>query len=219
MSDNLNKWLNSDVINDGNNLKSTDESILKLGNSHRPYNRSIMHEWERPIMELDAKLVTQNGGSILNVGYGMGIIDNYIRSHNPKKHTVIEVHPQIAEIARSKGYNVIEGDWMDIIDDFIKNEIKFDGVYFDTYSFDRPDWFLFSKRVSEILNPEGVYSYFNAAAAHSQGVAKYLKSKGWNFKKYEIEVERINIIEETEVPELYTHVCISWKRNRLFNNI
>lgn len=219
MSDNLNKWLNSNAINDRNTLKSTDDSVLKLGNSQLPYNRSIMHEWERPIMELDAKLVTQNGGSILNVGYGMGIIDNYIRSHNPKKHTVIEVHPQIAEIARSNGYNVIEGDWMDIIDDFIKNEIKFDGVYFDTYSFDRPDWFLFSKRVSEILNSEGVYSYFNADAARSQGVAKYLKSKGWNFKKYEIEVERINIIEEIEVPELYTHVCISWKRNRLFNNM
>ena len=54
-----------------------------------------------------------------------------IRSHNPKEHTVIEIHPQLAETARSSGYNVIEGDWLDIIDDFIKNEIKFDGVYFD----------------------------------------------------------------------------------------
>lgn len=212
MNNNLNKWLNSDVINDGDTLKSTDEDILKLAGLEPPYNRSIMHGWERPIMELDAKLVTQNNGSILNVGYGMGIIDGYIRSHNPKEHTVIEVHPQLAETARSSGYNVIEGDWLDIIDDFIKNEIKFDGVYFDTYSFDRPDWLLFARKVSEILNPEGVYSYFNAAAARRQRVAKYLKSNGWNSETHEIEVERINIMEETKIPESYMHTCISWKR-------
>ena len=86
MNNNLNKWLNSDVINDGDTLKSTDEDILKLGSIEPPYNRSVMHEWERPIMELDAKLVMQNGGSILNIGHGMGIIDGYIRSHNPEKH-------------------------------------------------------------------------------------------------------------------------------------
>ena len=81
-----------------------------------------------------------------------------------------------------------------------------------TYSFDRPDWLLFARKVSEILNPEGVYSYFNAAAARRQRVAKYLKANGWNSETHEIEVERINIMEETKIPESYTHTCISWKR-------
>jgi len=213
MKDKLNKWLNSSVINNGDTLKSTNEDILKFGSSLPSYNQSIMHEWERPIMELDAKLVTQNSGSILNIGHGMGIIDGYIRSHNPEKHTVIEIHPQIAETARSNGYNVFEGDWMDIVDDFIKNRIKFDGIYFDTYSFNRPEWYLFTKKVSEILKTGGIYSYFNGDAAQAQGVEPYLKHYGWNSEVHKIDVERIRIIEETEVPETHTHSCICWKKS------
>lgn len=211
IEDNLNRWLNSDAINNGDTLRSNDEQLLKLEIEH---GESIMHDWERPIMELDAKLVTQNGGSILNVGHGMGIIDGYIRSYNPEKHTIIEIHPQIAETARSNGYNVLEGDWIGIVNNFIKNGTKFDGIYFDTYSFDRPDWTLFTDKVSMILNPGGIYCYFNGGAARSQGVDVILKSKNWYSETHEVEVKRKKVIEGKEVSKAYTHSCIFWKKHK-----
>jgi type IV protein arginine methyltransferase len=44
----------------------------------------IMMEWEREIMEASARAICINGGDILNVGFGMGIIDSYIQLLKPK---------------------------------------------------------------------------------------------------------------------------------------
>ena len=73
-SDDLEAWLNTDPQLDG--------EYLHLPDWHAPLQQHVMHEWERPLMAADAKQLCKNGGSILNVGYGMGIIDGYIKSYN-----------------------------------------------------------------------------------------------------------------------------------------
>ena len=35
--------------------------------------KEIMMEWETPIMKEHAKIVTENSGDILEIGFGMGI--------------------------------------------------------------------------------------------------------------------------------------------------
>lgn len=35
------------------------------------------------------------GGDVLNVGFGLGIIDTAIQSHRPRSHTIIEAHPDV----------------------------------------------------------------------------------------------------------------------------
>jgi protein arginine N-methyltransferase 2 len=34
--------------------------------------------WEKPLMEVHAKIICSKGGDILNVGFGLGIIDTFI---------------------------------------------------------------------------------------------------------------------------------------------
>lgn len=140
--------------------------------------QEIMQKWETPIMKYDAKRLCKDGGSILNIGYGMGIIDGFIRDHKPDKHTIIEVHPQIVENAKAAGYeNVLEGDWLDIVKNMTE---QFDAIYFDTYCFDRDDWAIFTKdHVDRLLKPGGRFSYFNRDAARHQKVAELCEAKGW----------------------------------------
>jgi protein arginine N-methyltransferase 2 len=40
---------------------------------------AVMMQWEEPLMAAHANLICQNGGDILNVGFGMGIIDDAIQ--------------------------------------------------------------------------------------------------------------------------------------------
>ncbi len=175
----IKKWTQTDI-------ELTSEFLKAPHFTNDPGGHQIMHEWETPIMRQDAKRLCEGGGSILNIGYGMGIIDGFIRDHKPDKHTIIEVHPQIVENAKAAGYeNVLEGDWLDVVKNMTE---QFDAIYFDTYCFDRDDWAIFTKdHADRLLKPGGRYSYFNAGAARHQKVAELCEAKGW---KSSVEVVR-----------------------------
>ena len=57
----------------------------------------VMMDWEDDIMSASAAYVTEGGGDILEIGFGMGISAGYIQSHSISSHTIIENHPQILE--------------------------------------------------------------------------------------------------------------------------
>ena len=101
---------------------------------HEHQELEVMMSWEDPIMRRSAEFACQNGGDILEIGFGMGIASNYIQDHGVSSHTIIELHPQIAEKARQwaadkPSVTVIEGDWIDILPTLG----SFDGIFFDTY--------------------------------------------------------------------------------------
>ena len=52
----------------------------------------VMMNWEDEIMSASAAYVTENGGDILEIGFGMGISAGYIQSHSISSHTIIENH-------------------------------------------------------------------------------------------------------------------------------
>ena len=55
----------------------------------------VMMDWEDEIMSASAAYACQNGGDILEIGFGMGISAGYIQSHSINSHTICENHPQI----------------------------------------------------------------------------------------------------------------------------
>ena len=57
--------------------------------------REVMMDWETPLMKKHAKIVTENGGDILEIGFGMGICSNFIQQYNIKSHTIIEINDQV----------------------------------------------------------------------------------------------------------------------------
>ena len=50
----------------------------------------VMMDWEHLIMSASAAYITQNGGDILELGFGMGISAGYIQSHSIDSHTIYE---------------------------------------------------------------------------------------------------------------------------------
>jgi type IV protein arginine methyltransferase len=140
--------------------------------------KSIMDDQEDLIMKESANIICQNKGDVLNVGFGLGIIDGYIRNLNPNTHTIIEIHPDVCKLAKEKGFGktatLYEGDWRRWVSYFKYNKIKFDGIYFDTINIEdnANEWYYFIKEVDNILKPGGIFSYFNHTAANNKFVGE-----------------------------------------------
>lgn len=133
-------------------LTFTDDEILL------PDGFEVMMEWERPIMERSAEIVAHNHGDVLNVGFGMAIIDTAIQKQGITTHTIIEAHPQVIERAKrwaedKTGVRLVHSMWQDALDDLP----PLDGIYFDTLM---PPMIPFLERVPGLLKPGGVFLYF-----------------------------------------------------------
>ena len=102
----------------------------------------VMMDWEDDIMKRSADYVCENGGDILEIGFGMGISANYIQANNINSHTIVEIHPDILNRAYewSEGkpnINIIAGDWYKI-----KESLSvYDGIFYDTFCDSNMDQF------------------------------------------------------------------------------
>lgn len=136
-------------------------------------NDAVMMEWERPLMEAHASIITGNSPNrtILNVGFGMGIIDSFIQTYNPALHVIIEAHPIVYQKMIKDGWDkkpnvrICFGKWQDELPKLMSEGITFDGMFYDTYGEHFTDLEDFHNFVSKMLKkPGGVYSFFNGLA-------------------------------------------------------
>jgi len=137
-------------------LTFTDHSILLEGN-HTP---EIMMDWEDTLMSASAAYVCENGGDILEIGFGMGISATYIQSHSINSHTIIEPHPQIITKAKEwavdkSNVTIIEGKWYDVKDTLS----TYDGVFYDA-SFD-DDIYYFRGVLPSLMKEGGKATWWN----------------------------------------------------------
>ena len=57
-------------------------------------NNAVMMGWETPIMEKSAALMCPcEGRDVINIGFGLGIIDTFLQKYHPRTHTIVEAHP------------------------------------------------------------------------------------------------------------------------------
>jgi spermidine synthase len=148
-----------------------------------------MMEWERPWMKRTADIICQNGGDILNVGFGLGIVDSYIQEKDISSHTVMEFHPDVLNYMKENGWydkvNVIEGDWRDNMDKLG----TYDGVFFDAYFGDKNEFeSLFLGSIKRYLNPNGIFSYWYTTDRESENLVEFCSKR-----ELEINYERIPI--------------------------
>lgn len=137
----------------------------------------VMAPWETDIMSLSASLLCDNqpsGFSVLNVGFGLGIIDTLLQKYRPGRHVIIEAHPDAIAYAKQLGFDrmpgveLFEGRWEDWIKDSDADEDiakmaqlgSFDAVYWDTYSQDYKDIKRFFDALPNLLNgPQSRFSF------------------------------------------------------------
>lgn len=102
----------------------------------------VMMSWEDDLMSASAAYITENGGDILEVGFGMGISAGYMHSHSINSHTIVENHPEIIPKAIEWASNksnvvIISQSWYDVRDSLG----TFDGIFFDTYADENTQYF------------------------------------------------------------------------------
>lgn len=136
-------------------------------------DREIMEDWQIPVMEAMAKVVTKSRGSILEIGFGRGIGSDFIQAANVSKHTIIECNPSIIqryETWKTRYHDrdicLTPGMWQDVIEDMG----TFDGIFFHTYPLNEAEFVEqvvksstfaehFFSVAAKHLNPNGVFSY------------------------------------------------------------
>ena len=121
----------------------------------------IMMNWEHPAMSASAAYVTEGGGDILEIGFGMGISAGYIQSHSISSHTIIEPHPQMVEKAvewsnGKSNVTIISQSWADVTGSLG----TYDGIFYDTSLDDKGN--LFSSSLSELIKTGTKLSVFNS---------------------------------------------------------
>lgn len=85
-------------------------------------SKAIMMAWEKPLMEAHARAIcSTDNGHILNIGFGMGIVDTAIQQYAPCKHTIIEAHPKVYDRMIQSGWGekenvrIVFGRWQDVL--------------------------------------------------------------------------------------------------------
>ncbi|XP_059279415.1 protein arginine N-methyltransferase 2 [Lycium ferocissimum] len=153
-------------------------------------SKAIMMAWEKPLMEAHAKAICSNGGHILNIGFGMGLVDTAIQQYAPLSHTIVEAHPEVYDRMIRAGWGakenvkIIFGRWQDVISELE----SYDGIFFDTYGEYYEDMREFHQHLPRLLKPGGIYSFFNGLCGgnpffhivYCQLVSLELESSGYS---------------------------------------
>src|SRR5262249_11218396 len=60
------------------------------GGTLRVSGQEVMQTWEAPLMQALARGVTRPGGSVLEIGFGLGLSAGFVQELGPSRHTVVE---------------------------------------------------------------------------------------------------------------------------------
>lgn len=215
-----------DLINDPANTQSTylqtkleykDGALITKDNAD-----GVMMDWEYDLMkagrdtifksveELKKNSDDENSDdlkeiNILNIGFGMGIIDTLIQEKNPTHHYISEAHPDVLNKLEKDGWfekpnvTILKGRWQDTLPNLLNQGIFFNGIYYDTYSEHYSDMLELFDLIVGLLKPSGVFSFFNGLGADRQIVYDvYKKIVEIDLNNYGLEVKYI----ELDTPEL-----------------
>lgn len=188
-------WAKADAI--------YDEHSLRIA------GHPVMEDWEIHYMEKLAEIATLNAGTILELGYGLGLSAKAIELHNITAHYIVECHPDVvARCVKDFHYaiaanrlHVLSGFWQDVTP-LLKNE-TFDGVLFDTYPMSEEEihsnHFWFFNEAYRLLKPHGVFTYYSDEAKNFSGrhLAK-LKAAGFRGKNIGFEICEVNPPKDCE---------------------
>lgn len=170
-------------VNSEDYLKSTltftDDKLLDADAN------GVMMAWETDIMRrtVDALIPElEPGARILNIGFGMGIVDRMFRDTKPLSHHIVEAHPAVIAKLEEEGhdfgksweesapeggsYKIHKGKWQDICPALLQSGEVFDAIYFDTFGEDYAQLKLFfTEFVPGLMDAEGRFGWFNGLGA------------------------------------------------------
>lgn len=137
----------------------------------------IMEDWQIPLMQAMALLVTESHGDVLEIGFGRGVASTMIQAQKVRSHSIIECNDTVVERFHrwkasygEEDIRLIHGLWQDTIDELG----LFDGIFFHTYPLNQEEYM-------EYVNNSVTFAehFFSVAARHLRpgGVFTYLSNE------------------------------------------
>ncbi|KAM0751369.1 hypothetical protein T439DRAFT_313704 [Meredithblackwellia eburnea MCA 4105] len=156
-------------------MRETVDEMLRPFAGRRKLTRE---EVTKPSIGEDGEEEDAEELSVLNVGFGLGIIDSFLQEYHPTNHLIIEPHPDVLAHARSRGWfekpgvRFYEGTWQQYVQDLEDEKESyesFDAVYFDTYSEHYKDLHAFFDLLPNMLRSSlSLFSFFHGLGATSR---------------------------------------------------
>ncbi|GAP87334.1 putative arginine N-methyltransferase 2 [Rosellinia necatrix] len=185
----------------------------------------VMMAWETSIMRssVDALLPGRPAGRrVLNVGFGMGIIDAMFRDTCPSRHHIIEAHPEVLKHVESSpdcafgkdweasgpaegAYKIHAGKWQEVVPRLVEQGEVYDAIYFDTFGEDYGQLrMFFTEHVLALLDDGGIFGFFNGLGAdrkvcydvYTKVVEMHLTDAGLDVEWNELDVDMEGLEEE-----------------------
>jgi len=126
--------------------------------------RVIMYQYELPLMNYIADTIVRFGCSVLNIGYGLGFFDKRVQEIGVSTHVIMECHPEVIANIDIPGAIIYAGPWQEHINELINSGIKFDCIFFDTFTFTHDglddEQYKFLNYCKQLLNSKGKVSLF-----------------------------------------------------------
>ncbi|WP_298500471.1 class I SAM-dependent methyltransferase [uncultured Algibacter sp.] len=138
--------------------------------------QEIMEDWQIPLMQEMAKVIAEDGGDILEIGFGRGISAEMILKFPIETYTTIECNNDVIntyfkdfkEKHHTKRIKLVPGLWQDTIDGLD----VFDGILFHTYPLNDDEYIQyvngsvtfaehFFLHAAKHLKPGGLFTYFS----------------------------------------------------------
>ncbi|KAJ0167829.1 Protein arginine N-methyltransferase 2 [Colletotrichum tanaceti] len=161
------------------NLTYSDGKLVDDGGN------GVMMAWETDIMRKSVDVLLPGltaGKRILNVGFGMGIIDTMFYETQPLRHHVIEAHPEVLEHIdkpdskfgaaweasgpEEGAFKIHRGRWQDVVPKLLEAGEVYDAIYFDTFGEDYGQLkMFFTELIPGLMDFEGRFSFFNGLGA------------------------------------------------------
>lgn len=137
----------------------------------------IMEDWQIPIMQLMAQFVASAGGDVLEIGMGRGVASDFIQTHRPKSHTIVECNdtivtqfPQWQAKYPQSDIRMVHGMWQDHWSELD----TYDGILFHTYPLTHEEF------VEQVVQSATFAEHFfkpAAAKLRQGGVLSYLTNE------------------------------------------
>ncbi len=181
----------------------------------------IMEDWQIPLMRRMADLVAGPGGDILEIGFGRGILSDFVQAHPVNSHAIVECNPHVIDdyhhwAARhpQADLRLFEGLWQDVSDQFA----QYDGILFHTYPLDQDELVetlaqnatfaqTFFATAARALRPGGRFTYFTNEAdslsrAHQRALLDHFD--GFTVSR----LARLNIFDDTADAHWFNSIVV-----------
>lgn len=144
--------------------------------SERPLgDDEIMEDWQVPMMRAMAEIATRQHGSVLEIGFGLGVSADFIQEGGVESHTIVECNDSVVERFHEwkkrypgKDIKLIHARWQDAADQLE----QYDSIFFHTYPLNEAEYIEqalssatfaehFFPSAEKLLRTGGVFTYLS----------------------------------------------------------